>query len=168
MLLRKGDSVTKLNENECLRLWAADLRSDKASQYLYDKRKEYIENLVELFLANDVNQESACSMKTKVIELLVTPEGMKGKGTHKSWKENAENDFDDVIQITYVKPNVKADFKRIKTAQGYDPKIVAWIKGKYGDHVGQDMINAAHQPLHTLWIMFMQDTFPKQLRGVKS
>lgn len=160
--------MKKLDENECLNLWIATVRRDKSSQYTYNQRQGHIDSLMVLLTENGVDQDSAMMLKRKVVETLVSVEGMRGKGKHNGWKENTENDFNDAIQLTYVQPNVRVEFRKIKTAQGYDQTIVNWAKEKFGDHLGQDMINAAHQPLHTLWNMFMLDVFPEEFKkGVK-
>ena len=148
--------MKQLDEFECLRLWLADLRQDISSQYLFDERKEHISDLMLLFTTNNIAQDDAQMMKNKVVEALVTKDGMRGNGKYKNWKQNAENDFDDAIQLTYVKPHVKT-ITSLKTAQGYDPRIVKWAKDKYGAHVGDEFIKAAHQPLHLFWIEWMTD-----------
>ena len=158
----------KLNESEVFDRWIADVRADGSIRYTYEDRKRHLENLMGFLKIHNIAKDDAQFLKKRVVETLVTKEGLKGKGKHSGWKENTENDFNDYIQRLYVPGLPAADFKRIKTAQGYDPRIVSWAKAKFGDHLGQDMINAAHQPLHTLWNMFMLDTFPEEFKkGVK-
>ena len=149
----------KLDGREVMKRWLADIRSDGSSRYLYNKRQEHIELLMQYFLEHGVEQIEAQVMKNKVVEYLVTPEGLKGKNNHKGWKENTENDFDDAVQRTYVPAPSSIEFKRQKTAQGYDPRIVKWAKARWGDHVGDDIIIAAHQPLHLFWMMWMKDQY---------
>lgn len=152
--------MKKLNDVECLNLWIAMVRRDKSSQYTYNERQGHIDALMEMFLQNEVDEDSARMLKRKVVETLVSFEGMKGKGKHSGWKENTEKDYEDAIQLNYVMPHAKTSgFKRVKTAQGYDPNIMAWLKKNYGPDVREDFIVAAHQPMHYLWLKFISEHF---------
>jgi hypothetical protein len=155
----ESSKENKLSAQEVLKKWTSDVRQDISSRYTYGNRKEHIENLMGYLKMHDVDKDDAQFLKNKVVEVLVTEEGRKGKGKHKGWKENVENDFDDAIQQAYV-PGLSSEIKPIKTAQGYDPRIYNWCKAKFGNHVGENIIKAAHQPLHTFWIMCMEDSFP--------
>ncbi len=157
----------KLDNHECVKKWASELRADRSAQYLKSNRKVHLENLMEYFTVHEVSQDDAEFTKRSVVEILVTPTGMTGtKAEHKTWKTNTERDFDDAIQNTYVLGLKDIAIKPLKTAQGYDPDIVGWIKGRFGNHVGPEMIKAAHQPGHTLWMMFMNEFFNRDTGGV--
>ncbi len=156
----------KLDENECVDLWIAVIRKDPDERYTFDKRKEHLETLMEYFTDNEIDKDSAQMMKRKAVEALVTKEGMKGKGKHNGWKENAEADFNDAIQLTYVLPNVSKKLKPLRNAQGHDPRIVKWAKEKFGEQIGEDIVIAAHQPMHALWMMFMNDHYNRDTGGI--
>lgn len=149
----------KLDETEVFNRWLADVREDKGSRYTYEDRKEHIQTLMGYLTKYEIAQDDAQFLKKRVVEALVHEEGRKGKGKYSGWKENVEADFDDAIQRTYI-PGLSVDIKPVRGAQEYDPRIVSWCKTRFGDHVGPDVVKAAHQPLHTFWIMCMEDSFP--------
>lgn len=154
----------KLDADEVFKRWLADVREDNHTRYTRSDRKRHLENLMGYLQMYNVPQDDAQFLKKKVVEALVTKEGMRGQGKYQNWRENTENDFDDLIQKTYVPaPSVKIE--PLKAAQSYDPLIVNWCKKKYGDHVGEEFIKAAHQPLHVLWCMCLNETFNRNTGG---
>jgi hypothetical protein len=159
-------NVTKKTETDAFNRWIADVREDIGSRYGYEDRKKHIQILMGYLVEYGIAMDDAQFLKKRVVEALVTKEGMKGKGKHSGWKENTEADFDDAIQKTYVPGLKKAEFMVQKTAQGYDPRKVKWAKEKFGDHVGEDIIIAVHQPLHLFWIMFMREYHKINTEGI--
>jgi hypothetical protein len=153
----------KLDADECVKKWASDIRVDRSIQYLKSTRKSHLDDLMKYFIFNDVPQDDAEFTKNAVVKILVSPTGMTGsKKEHRTWKGNTEQDFDDAIQKFYVPGLVDTGFKKIETAQGYDPNIMAWIKKKYGEGVRKDFITACHQPGHQFWLMFIKDHFNRE------
>ena len=122
----------KLDSGEVFDRWVADVREDRSARYTYQDRTRHLENLMGYLKMHDVSKDDAQFLKRKVVEILVTKEGMKNNGKHKGWKENTENDFDDLIQRTYVEGLRPTEIKAIRGSQGYDPKIVTWCKSNYG------------------------------------
>jgi len=157
-----SSSVNKMDENDVFNRWIADVREDMGSRFGYQDRKLHLENLMGYLKMHNIPMDDAMFLKKRVVETLVTKEGMKGKGKHSGWKENTEADFDDAIQKTYVPGLVESNIRPTKTAQGYDPNIMAWIKAKYPQGVREDFIIAAHQPMHFLWLMFIKDHFKRE------
>ena len=90
-------NTNNYNEDEIFRAWLALIRQSESSQYLYRDRKEHLEHLMEMLVAQGIDRLSASSLERKVIEGLVHSEGMKGQGRYKGWKENVKNDFEDAV-----------------------------------------------------------------------
>lgn len=153
-------------EDDAYNRWIADVREDIGSRYGYQDRKKHIEILMGYLKMYNISMDDAQFLKKRVVEALVTKEGMKGNGKHKGWKENTEADFDDAIQKAYVPGLEKIDFKPLKNAQGHDPRIVQWAKKKFGEQIGEEIVVAAHQPMHALWMMFMNDHYNRDTGGI--
>ena len=145
--------------------WVADIRSDADGRYSYRNRTKHIELLIGYFKQHGVDQDSAQSLKRKVVEILVTPEGMRGKDKHKGWKENTENDFDDAIQMAYVPGVSTLKVEHLKGAHGFDPNVVAWAKNKFGKNVDEEILKACHQPMNVYQLMFINDFFKRNTGG---
>ena len=163
--------MTSSNENkpdvfEVFNRWAADVRKDKLSQYKYGERKAHVQNLIGYLKQYDIDKDDAVMLKRKVVEVLVHEKGMAGKDKYKGWKENVETDFEDAISIAYTPGLEKTNFQPLRNAQGYDPRIVKWAKQKFGDQIGEDIVQAAHQPMHALWMMFMNDHYNRDTGGI--
>lgn len=156
----------KPDANEVFARWLADVRVDNLSRYSYGDRKKHVQNLMGFLLQNSINKDDAQMLKRRVVEVLVSEKGMKGKDKHRGWKENVEADFNDAIQLAYVPGLRDVSIERLKTSSGHDPDIVTWIKKRFGDHVGPEMIKAAHQPGHTLWMMFVNEHFNRDTGGI--
>lgn len=147
-----------LDVHEVVKRWLADIRSDQSSRYLYGKRKEHIELLMQYFIEYQIAQDDAEFVRKKVVESLVTSEGMKGKDRHKGWKENTENDFDDAIQLTYVKGvdySSSPDYKQ-------DPDIVAWAHEKFGNNIPARALKDCHSIGNVLYFSYIEDLRRKQ------
>ncbi len=153
----------KLNEFECINIWIAGVRQDKSTQYKYGKRKEHIGSLMEFFTSNDIDQDTAQMMKNRVVDLLVTQKGMSDKDQYKGWKKNAQEDYDDAIQLTYVMPKIPTN---TKSRLGNDQLMIAWLKAKFGNNISEDLIQAAHVPMHSLRLMFINDNYKRDTGGV--
>lgn len=152
----KSLNENKLDADKVFSRWLAEVREDKSSQYSYGERKKHVQNLMGFLKHHDVSQNDAQMLKRKVVESLVTPDGLKGRDKYKGWKESVENDFDDAVQIAHV-PALSASIEPLKNVQGYDPMIIDWCKRKYGEDVGDEFIKAAHQPLHVIWCMCINE-----------
>lgn len=159
-----SNEAPKLDSDEVFARWLADVRVDSSKRYTRAHRKEHLAALMGYLKMHDIPQDDAQFLKRKVVEALVTKEGMRGQGKYKNWKENTEEDFDDLIQHTYV-PALSVKIEPVKSAQGYDPVLVKWCKQRFGDSVGEELIKAAHQPLHMLWCMAINETFNRNTGG---
>lgn len=159
-------STTENNSDLVFKRWLADVREDRSLQYKYGERKNHIENLIAALVAEGVDQDDAQFLKRKVVDTLVTKEGMKGNGRHKGWKETAENDFDDAIQRAYVPALKKADLD-YKASQTFkeDPNIVAWCKKKFGSNVHILTIKEVHTPGTALRFMFVNEFYNRNTGG---
>ncbi len=159
-------STTENDINAIFKRWAADVREDRSLQYKYGERRKHIENLVTAMVLENIPQDEAQMLKRRVIDILVTKEGMKGNGRHKGWKETAETDYDDAIQRAYVPALKKADAD-FKTSQTFkeDPNIVAWCKQKFGPNVSILTIKEVHTTGTMLRSMFVNEWHNRNTGG---
>lgn len=156
----------KISADLIFKRWVASVREDRLSQYQYGERKKHIDNLIGALFANGVPQDEAEFLKRKVVETLVTKEGMKGNGKYRGWKENAEADFDDAIQLAYV-PEFQKEKKSYQMSKTFteDPNIVKWCKDTFGADVDTFTLKEAHTIGNTLNIMFLNSFYKRNTGG---
>lgn len=155
----------KLDCNQVYNRWLAEVRLDRINRYTRANRKEHLAKLIASLQEYGIDQIEAQMLKRKVVEALVTEEGRKNKGKHKDWVKNTEEDFDDLIQVAYI-PVLQRTITPLKSAEhNNDPRIVTWCKTKYGEHVHEDILTAAHQAGHMLWCMCLNETFKRNTGG---
>lgn len=151
----------KFTADEILKAWLAKIRQDKTSQYLYRDRKEHLEHLMVMLTAQEVEMDDVIALKRHVVAGLVHAEGMKGQGRYKGWKENAETDFDDAVQIAYnselinMTTSSKPDYKQ-------DPEIVSWVTKKFGNNIPPSVLKDCHTIGHSLYFLYFEDVRKEQ------
>ena len=154
------------DSNELFKGWMALIRQDRSARYTYENRREHLEELMDMFQSNGVEIDEAATYKSKVVKALVTEEGLKGKGKHKGWRENVENDFEDIIQLTY-NPLVKEQITKRKLDYKPDDEIIKWAKAKFGDGVPQPVLRDCHVIGHSLNMWFINDFYKRKIRKSK-
>lgn len=145
----------KMDREGVFKFWLSVIRSDKALRYKYGERKKHIQNLISGLLDNDISQDDAEFLKRRVVEALVTKEGMSDKGEYKGWKKNAEEDFDDAIQQGYVGAKIRKK-KELESSFDEDPIVVRWCKDTFGNDVDLFTIKEAHTPFTVLRSNFLK------------
>ena len=108
--------MSKFSVDDLLNSWKADLQEEGTLKYIYQNRKNYLEDLVMLFRKFDIDFEDAKMAKRKVQEVLITKEGMKGKGKHTGWSKSVEDDFKVILSKYYV----DSDTSKIKPLEDAD------------------------------------------------
>ena len=132
--------MSDYSAKQLLNAWHKDLRDNQEDRYKYKDREEHIEKLIKMFVIAKVEYDEAAAQKRKVQEILVTKEGMKGKGKYKGWADNVAKDFDLMLDQYYVNvdiSNVKPLEDREKApewmfASDPDDRIKNWVTKKYG------------------------------------
>ena len=163
----------EMNPDDLFLLWKKQVKEIGKSRYTSAERKEQIDLLCELFYKHNIDLDEAKLYKRKVVELLVTKDGMKGNGKYKGWKENTEEDFDATLiswyQGEFEVINDTTKIKELKKEQsiGYGNNghierhriIVAWTKHKFGDNWSESICLEAHRVGSQLWVMFEKEVF---------
>jgi hypothetical protein len=165
----QSSNQNKPTAEDIFKRWCASLHEDKSLQYKYGERRKHLERLIGGFKRNGIEQDDAQLMKRKVVEQLVSKKGMKESGRggeYSNWKENAENDFDDVIQLAYV-PEYQTEDLHYKVSQTFkeDPNIVAWCKQKFGPNVSILTIKEVHTTGSMLRSMFVNEWHNRNTGG---
>ena len=164
--------------DELFNKWLGSLVDSPDMRYLGAERQGFVEHLILTFHASGIDQDEASTYKRRVVDALTTPEGRKGKGRHKGWKETVEESFVATLANIYI-----ADLtdKQIKDAKGNmivnkrsgkdpvsventsaftiseDNRIVEWVRNKYGGNL--DITNEAHRIGSLMNIEFLQDNY---------
>jgi len=148
----------------CFRSWCVGINDTFGTAKFSSKdglRREHIKNLFDMWLDYKVPQDEAASYCRKVVEFLVTREGIKGKGKYRDWAPNAEKDFKDVLADAYLpsipKPEVLklGDIYMSSDSFGH---IRLWSENKYGKE--NEVAYIASKTLGgALWTMFVKETY---------
>tara|TARA_R100000951_G_C2628563_1_gene176872 strand:- start:158 stop:715 length:558 start_codon:yes stop_codon:yes gene_type:complete len=148
--------------------WKSQVKEIGKVRYTAVERKEQLDELCEMFLEFGVDFDEAKSYKKRILEFMVTKEGMKGNGKHKGWKEATEEDFvgllvgwyrGDFQVVNDTKLTKKAITKKIEYYGGLDymdrtPLMVAWTKHKFKDNWSEAVCLEAHKIGSSLWRAF--------------
>ena len=166
----------KQNSNDIYNIWMTDIKTDASMRFSHSNRNETVLNLMESFHDAGVDIEDARSFRRKVIEIMTTEEGRKGKGKYKGWVNAVEESFDCMLAKTYVKitPRVKETKSESKSngpslimgqlpvviiKDGKDRYITAWAKYKFGDNWTEEVNIMAHTVGHSFNLKFMKEMF---------
>jgi hypothetical protein len=166
----------KQSSNDIFNLLMMDIKTDNLSRYAHSNRDETLENLMNMFYDAKVDIEDARSYRRKVVEIMTTEEGRKGKGKYKGWTQAVEESFDCMLAKTYVKitPRAKGNPSEAKNngptlmpgqmpvviiKNGNDRYITAWAKNRFGDTWTEEINILAHTVGHSLNLKFMKDMF---------
>lgn len=157
-------STNKYSSDDIFNKWQGELvRENPTEKYKYSERKDYIQDLADLFKAGGVEFDEAKMYRTQVLNALTTREGRKGVGRYKGWKENVLSDFDQIMADTYVEidleKNVDSDgnLKVSAVTIEIDELISEWVMKKYGGN--KYIMQKAHDPSSLVFIEFIKDTF---------
>lgn len=161
-------SERKMSSDECYIYWKSLAKEVGKVRYTSIERIEQLDVLCELFRKHGVDYDDAKSYKRKVVEFMVTKEGMKGNGRHKGWKEATEEDFVGILTGYYNGEfevvNDTTATKQTKTRKveyygGIDymdrtPLMVAWTKHRYKKNWTESICLEAHKIGSPLWQAF--------------
>jgi hypothetical protein len=161
-------SERKMSGDEVFIMWKGLVKEIGKARYTAVERKEQLDELCEMFHKFGVDVDEAKSYKKKIIEFMVTKEGMKGNGRHKGWKEATEEDFISNLMGYYsgefkvvndTKLTKKNVTKKIEYYGGLDymdraPLVVAWSKQKFKDKWSEAICLEAHKIGSPLWQAF--------------
>jgi hypothetical protein len=123
--------------------WKSKIKDeDISAKYLASERKDYIEDLADMFKNAEVPYDEATFYREKAMISLTTVEGRKGKGKHKGWKEAVYDDFDCIMARYYIPPDLLypkdvklaslEDKEPWMTYQDIDGSVKKWLTEKYG------------------------------------
>lgn len=158
-----------MNADEVFLYWKSLAKIVGKVRYTSTERQEQLDVLCELFKKHDTDFDEAKSYKKKIIEFMVTKEGMKGNGKHKGWKEATEEDFIGILTGWYsgdfTVVNDTTEIKRNmdkKNDEDYGtldytfrtPLIVAWTKHKFKHRWTESICLEAHKVGGPLWQLF--------------
>jgi hypothetical protein len=97
------------NVPEIMSIWKTSLKDLGTQKYTKGNRSEILNSLIEKFLENNIDFDTAKSAKKQVIDILITEEGKKGKGNHKTWAVNIADEFiaqlDESYPTSPINPN---------------------------------------------------------------
>ena len=150
-------------------LWKTEARDIGKAKYTSVERIEQLDILANMFFERGIDIEEARMFKRKVVEFLVTKEGMKGNGRYKGWKERAEEDFLASLLVYYKKnAEVVNDTTNLKVTRKVEfyggaeymertPLLVAWSKHKFKTLWSEAICLETHKVGSALWIQFQKE-----------
>jgi hypothetical protein len=140
--------------------------------YLHKQRLEHLEYLCELYRKYKIDYEDAILMKKDFLEFVVTPEGMKGNGKHKTWKKNANDNYIGALNNFYSdnfeSQEVGSDMFKNRNTYGegeYMPKmniISDWTKQKFGNNWSESICLEAHKVGSIINNMFQKEVLESE------
>lgn len=162
--------MDKLTADDVFRMWKVETKELGANKYAATERVELIDMLCELLRKYGIDIDDARFLKKKVIEVLVTKEGMKGSGKYKGWKETTENEFLDNLLVYYVDDfeivNSTEQIKNSKSRNQYYGEIgymdrtqliVEWTKFMFKKKWTESICLEAHKIGSSLWLLFEKE-----------
>lgn len=161
-------SERKMTSEEVFIYWKSLAKEVGKVRYTATERVEQLDLLCEMFREKGVDYDEAKSYLKKVIEFMVTKEGMKGNGKHKGWKEATREDFVGMLTKYYngefqvvndTKLTKKSMTTKVEYYGGVDymnrtPLVVAWTKHKFKDNWSESICLEAHKVGGPLWRAF--------------
>ena len=156
-----------MEADEVFIMWKGLVKEIGKARYTAVERKEQLDELCEMFSKFGVDVDEAKSYKRKVIEFMVTKEGMKGNGKHKGWKEATEEDFISNLMAYYQGEYQSSDTSNLKPSKVGDvhyygslsymvrtPLMVAWSKHKFKNKWTESICLETHKVGSPLWQLF--------------
>jgi len=161
-------SERQMTSEECFLNWKSLAKEVGKVRYTATERVEQLDVLCEMFRKHGVDYDEAKAYGKKVIEFMVTKEGMKGNGKHKGWKEATKEDFVGILTGYYngefqvvndTKLTKKSMVQKVEFYGGADymsrtPLVVAWSKHRFKDKWTEAICLEAHKIGSPLWQMF--------------
>jgi hypothetical protein len=117
-----------LSLSEIISCWKVFLRELGTQRYAKNNRPEYIGNLIEMLLYNNIDYDTAKTAKKQVIDILTTEEGKKAKGKHKDWGVNISDEY--TAQLYEAYPH--AISKTINKIESFD-FMLDWMESYFSD-----------------------------------
>ncbi len=153
----------KYSSEDIFNKWAKYMSSeDIVDRYAHNRREAYLEDLCAMLKEHDIEFEDAKDLKNRVMIILTTEDGRKGKGKHRGWKESVFEQFDHVLADYYVQNADKGvvDTQTFTQVSQYieDDDIVEWVNNKYGSG-NKEIMSKAHTIGHQLNILFLEEYF---------
>jgi hypothetical protein len=155
--------------------WKGDVKLLGKDRFISEERVRLLDMLAEMCRKHGVDLVDAKMVKRKVIEFMVTKEGLKGNGKHKGWKETVEDDY--LISLTrWYGDDFEIAEDTSEVVLGGDPKlnygngkylerndlIVAWTKDKFKDFWDESVCLEAHNKFSHLWYLFIKENIDKE------
>lgn len=119
-----------LSLSEVISCWKVSLRELGTQRYVKSNRPEYIGNLIEMFLFNNIDYETAKTAKKQVIDILTTEEGKKAKGKHKDWGINISDEY--IAQLCEAYPQNPGSLN--KNIESFE-FMLSWLESYLNDSV---------------------------------
>ena len=169
-------SQEKYSSDKVFDKWIGWLTTEAQDiRYTYKGQPEVIDQLVQMLKANGSSMEDASMLERKVMMALTTPEGRKGTGKYKNWRENVEMNFKGIVANYYVQIDdlEEEEDNRIKSASTkkeevkhekyryheHDERIALWARKKFGSAATQSLVKETHLVFGQLNIQFQKETF---------
>lgn len=159
-----------MSSEEAFLLWKGEAKAVGKARYTASERIEQLDVLCEIFYKYGIDFEEAKSYKKKIVEFMVTREGLKGNGRYKGWKQNTEedyislltrwynNEFQVVNDITHVNKATKVnEYYGGRDYLERTPLIVAWSKHKFKEKWSESICLETHKVGSSLWNMFKKE-----------
>ena len=160
--------MRKMSADECFISWKTLAKEVGKVRYTSTERMEQLDVLCDMFRTHGVEYDDAKFYKKKVVEFMVTKEGMKGNGRHKGWKEATEEDFIGILTGFYngefqivndTTATKKTKTRKVEYYGGIDyleraPLMVAWTKYKFENLWTESICLEAHKIGSPLWQAF--------------
>lgn len=160
----------KMTADEVFLAWKVLVKEIGKARFNADERREQLDMLCEMFFERGVDIDEAKMYKRKIVEFMVTKEGMKGNGRHKGWKETTEEDFIGNLAMYYKEEmdivndtthmNKATKINEIYGGRDYMDRtalIVAWSKHKFKSRWSEAICLEAHKVGSQLWTMFKKE-----------
>ena len=173
-------SQEKYSSDKVFDKWIGWLTTEaQEMRYTYKGQGDVIDSLVNMLKANGTSMEDASMLERQVMMALTTPEGRKGAGKYKGWKENVQETFKGIVANYYVQIDeldeeedhrVKADYANTKAHfeatkhdkfryHEHDERIAVWVRKKFGTASTKALIKEAHLVFGILNVQWQVETF---------
>lgn len=169
-----SDTIT-MSAEDCFILWKHGVKEVGKAKYSAKERVEHLSILGQMFFNHGIDLDEARFYKKRVVDFLVTKEGMKGNGKYKYWKERTEEDFIASLLSWYQEKaeivNDTTNKKVVRKVEYYDgadymdrtPLIVAWTKYKFKDNWTESLCLEAHKIGSPLWFLFDKEVISSRV-----
>lgn len=134
--------------------WKMKALETGGNRFSFSTSSELIEGLIESFKSNSIDLDDAKRYKKKVIEVLTTEEGRKGKGKYKNWVESIETRYLGTLAEFYAN---KTQSGQLST--GNCKLIEAWVNEKYKSLNNSSLLKEASIPTSIIHRDFLREVF---------